>query len=1170
MTEVAEQHTFARTGLALLPLKLTPPVRKEALLRPDLQALLSEVRLRTATLVTAPAGYGKTTLLAQWAAELDRTGADVCWLSLDATDRTPALLLAYLVRAFQRRLPNVGDQAWRMLNSAADLERDWPLVAGALLSDLQSEIQSPTFLIVDDYQLIADGPITSALFGYLLRTAPPTLHIIISSRRPLQMAPLPRLHAEGELVAIERRDLSLTREEAAELLARTGVQLDEDELSLLLERTEGWVLSVQLAARALVRVEAARRHHYIQSLGESQRGIFDYLATEVMDDLPTEVVDLLTRAALADELDPELISEVLGRRDSGELLERGIQLGLPITSVDGEDRARSYRLHPLWLRLLRERGNREIGHEERKELHRRFGRALEKRGRLDQALNQYVAAHDPDELARALRERAWPLIDTPQRTTIRRWIEQLPTELRDSDPELLHMWGWSVASVAREQALHAISMAAELYRDRSNYQRELRALSDLAALLFWEDRPADFAAVCVRAVGAANRVRDAWARGTALVSVVALLYSRGRYAAALRVAAQAERHPRNPFWNWLLAMTVASIHNQQGYPGMAQATVESALAMPQVDRDDRLRQDLLRQKAAALGLQGAMSEALNLAQDVYQRLSDYAHESAIGSSAALLAYLLLEQGRTEEATTYIGRTRAIGNRIGAPALLTRVQVLDVYASLRVDQAVQAAAATNDLLRQVRSPKPEPTMHSGWGPHLREILPDTTEPYATLATHDLWMQHLLLVTLGEGGETERALSLANELIREMQQRGDGLFLAAALLYRAVLQGRRADATRQSADLRAGWELAESHGFSYLPAFPVAGIEDVLAAALRAGLAPRAVAEVLRRQIPDRAAQLLLRLLDEPNGSALMRTRVAELLGNLGAAIAFPALRGLLKDRHQAVRSAAENALEQLVYRPAYRLHIRTLGGFSVLRGDIEIRDRDWRSVKARQLLQLLLVERGRMLPRDRIMDMLWPGLEAEAAANNLRVTLSRLTKAIEPNRPEGAPTYYIFQQGDTYGFNIESDHAYDSAEFSAAVERARNARNSGRHDAARELYRRAVELYGGTFLPDCLYDDWSVVERERLALLFTEASLNLGDMLLADGQPHEAIGLAWRVLEYDQAQEEAYQLLMRAYGELGERSTALRLYLRCTQVLETELGVEPLPETVAIYERLRAG
>jgi LuxR family transcriptional regulator, maltose regulon positive regulatory protein len=1162
MTEVAQRPSPLAPGPALLPLKLAPPpARSETILRADLQALLAEVRLQPATLVVAPAGYGKTTLLTQWAAELAQTGAAVSWLGLDENDRSPALLLAYLVRTFQRNLPDVGEQAWRVLHSAADLERDWPLVASELLGDLQNKVQQPTFLIIDDYHLIADGPITGTLLGYLLRAAPPALHIVVASRRPVSVAPLPRIRAEGALVEIQRRDLSLSREDAGELLTRAGVTLSDVDLDLLLARTEGWVLSVQLVARALARQEPDQRRAYLQHLDADQRSLFDYLATEVMADLPADLLDDLARAALADQVDAELLAEVLQRADAEAVLNRSLQLGLPISPVDpGGGGSRRYKFHPLWQRLLVDRATQRLSAAERRELERRYGAAFLRRSQLEAALTHYARANDPQEMARALRELAWPLIDSPQRANLRAWIERLPDAQRTSDPELLHMWGWSVASTARDQALAAISRAAELYHADNAHQRELRALADLAALLFWEDRPAEFAAVCVRAVRAANRVRDAWARGAALVSVVALLYSRGRYAAALRVAAKAERHPRNAFWQWLLALTVGSIHVQRGYPLAALSTVTAALEVPQVDRDDRRRQHLLRLQASALYQQGQGNEAVTLALESYQRLSDYADEGAIGSTAALLALLLVEQGRMEEAATYLARARAVANRTGAHALLARVQVLDAYTLYRCDQPAPAAAAAIDLLRQSRGAAEAPMVR---GSLHHERLPVTDAPYLALATHDLWMQVLLLVVLGEGGELQRAADLAEELTTEMVRRGDGLFLAIVQFYRGVLAERRGDAPLAAEALSAGWGLYAEHGFSALPILPMAIGEAVIIAALRYGQGGQALGELLRRQFPDQAAPILMGLLDAANPPDV-RARAADLIGELGVASAYAALRALLKDREQAVRTAAEGALERLVYRPNYRLNVRTLGGFGVWRGDIEIKDRDWRSVKARQLLQLLLVERGRMLPRDRIMDMLWPGLEAEAAANNLRVTLSRLTKAIEPNRPEGAPTYYVFQQGDTYGFNVESDHSYDAAVFVLSVEQGRAAAHRNEPAAAIEHFRKAISLYGGTFLPDCLYEDWSVVERERLSLLFTEASLKLGDLLLDQGQPHEAIGLAWRVLEFDQAQEEAYQLLMRAYTDLGERSTALRLYARCVEALDRELGVEPLPETVALY------
>ena len=1170
MTEVDQRRNAAPPGMALLPLKFVPPpVRSEALLRPDLQALLAEVRLRPATLVTAPAGYGKTTLLTQWVAELSRTGADVCWLGLDAGDSAPALLLAYLINAFQSHLSDEGEQAWRILQSTADLQRDWPLVAGALFSELQSELNVPTFLIIDDFHLIADGPITGALLGYLLRTAPPVLHIVVASRRPISIAPLPRMRAEDQLVEVERANLSLTWAEASALLERSGVVLSEVDLRLLLARTEGWVLSVQLAARALARQAPAQRQAYLHALDSNQQHLFDYLASEVMADLPPDLIAFLARAALAEQVDGDLLAEALSMPEAEQLLAHSLQLGLPITVVDSsEDVGHSYRFHPLWQRLLRERAEQLFTKVELTALHHHYGMAFERRGRLEAALSHYAAADDDLSISRALREQAWPLISTPQRDTIRAWIARLPAELRDDDPELLHMWGQSLAVASGDQALAAISRAAQLYQAEGNAQRELRALSDMAALIFWEDRPADFADVCVRAVRAANRSRDTWARGAAMVSVAALLYSRGRYAAALHVAAHADRHPHGTFWQWLMAMIVSSIQIQQGYPATALATIAAALEIPQVDRDDRMRQNLLRLQAMALYLQGQILDATGVALDAHRRLSDFSNEGVIGSSAMFLALLMLEQGRHEEAATYLARARAVANRVGAGALLARVHVLDAYALLRADQPAQAAAAAANLLRQMHATSADTVGERAPSSH-RDATTSGESPFAALATHDLWMQILLLVSLGEGGDTERADSFANSLVTEMSQRGDGLFLALAHFYRASLARRRGDEATFDADMRVGWQNCEEHGFGYLPFLPPSTIEAAATQDLQMGIATRVVGEVLRRQMPAEAPGLLLRMLDTGPGPNA-RARIAQLLGDAGAASAYPALRAMLKDRHGPVRLAAEHALERLVYRPAYTLHIRSLGGFGVWRGEVEIRDRDWRSIKARQLLQLLLVERGRMLPRDRIMDMLWPGLEADAAANNLRVTLSRLTKAIEPNRPEGAPTYYVVQQGDTYGFNVDSDHSYDAAEFSAKADQARNMLQRGRRDDAIALYRRAIELYGGTFLPDCLYEDWSVVERERLGLLFTEVSLRLGGMLLVDGQPHEAIGLAWRVLEYDQAQEEAYQLLMRAYGGLGERSTALRLYARCVAALEQDLGVEPMPETVTIYQQIKSG
>ena len=1136
----------------LLPLKLTPPPPRDGvLLRPDLQSLLSEVRLHPITLVVAPAGYGKTTLLAQWVQELSRTGAPVGWLTLDRGERDPAMFLAYLIRAFQPIAPTIGAEAWRVLSSAANLQRDWPLVAGALCSDLQRQLATATFLVLDDLQQVSDSAVIGQMLGYIVRAAPPTLHIVVASRRAPTFAPLPRLRAEGHLLELSQRDLHLSADEARQVLAAQDVTLDEAELALLLARTEGWALSVQLAARALAGQSTERRADFLRALKGSQEQLLNYLATEVLADLPDELIEFLRLAALPERFDASLLTEVLGRDDVVYLLGRAQALGLPILPLD--EHGDLLRFHPLWREMLLRTEFRGLSTEQKPPdsalnpqssslalLHRRFGSVLEARGDLEEALSHYAAAGAADDLARALRQRAWPLLQSPRRDIVRGWLEQLSPDLRENDAELLYMWGYSQIAAEPAQAITAIERAADRFCQVGQHVRELRALADLAALLYLQANSLNFVACCVRAIRAANYVRDAWSRGAALVGATAMLYTKGRYVAALRVARQAAGQPLNPAWHWLLAMLVSSIDIRLGQPADALTIIDEALHLPQVDHDDRLRQNLLRQRAMALYQQGQAAEATALALDAHRHLSDYYRDGSAGFSARQLALLLVLQGRVDEATTYVVQARTAFHGMGALEPLASLQAIELYAQLLRGQAARARAAVPGVLRRL----------------------DETEGNA----QDLQLRLLLALVLGEGGDPQRALMLTREIATQMAQQGYRLFLTSAQLYTAYLAGLCDDEPTRQIALRAGWALIATDNQHFIPMLPLAALRDVVVAALRLEIAPPAISQLLRQQMPDQAMELLRGLLDEPEPP--VRANAVRLLGELGASAAYPSLRALLKDRSAPVRQAAEDALSRLVYRPPYTLRVRTLGAFGIWRGDLEVRDRDWRSSKARQLFQLLLTERGRTLPRDRVLEALWPEMEPDAAANNLRVTLNRLGKAIEPDRPEGAPPAYLIQQGDTYGFNMESDHHLDAADFAEAVAKGQRAARRGQRGAAIAAFRMAIGLYGGPYLPDNMYEDWSVVERERLAMLFNDAAMRLGALLLEEGLAHEAIGLAWRVLENDRAHEDAYRLLMRAHATLGERSTALRLYARCITMLHDELGLEPLPETTALYNTLR--
>lgn len=255
-----------------------------------------------------------------------------------------------------------------------------------------------------------------------------------------------------------------------------------------------------------------------------------------------------------------------------------------------------------------------------------------------------------------------------------------------------------------------------------------------------------------------------------------------------------------------------------------------------------------------------------------------------------------------------------------------------------------------------------------------------------------------------------------------------------------------------------------------------------------------------------------------------------------------------------------------YHPGYTLRIQMLGTFRVWRGMREIQARDWQRDKARQLLQLLLTYRGHWLQREQICAWLWPDNDLEAAEKQFKVTLNALNTALEPLRPPRVEPFFIRRQGLAYSFAPSYGCWIDVDEFELRL----NAASSLQGDA--EAFRRnlhsAVQIYRGDYLAESLYDAWTIEERERLLARYLTTTTALADDLARNGRPHQAIQLCELVIQRDRCYEEAYQVLMRAHYLAGSRSQALRCYARCAQALQTELDIEPLPDTTRLYEQIK--
>jgi LuxR family maltose regulon positive regulatory protein len=320
-------------------------VRASLVPRPRLSERIEEGTERKLTLVSAPAGFGKTTLLSVWTSELS-SGRSVAWLSLDAADNDPARFWRYFVTAVDQLQPGSGETALALLGSpqAPPIEA----VLTTLLNEL-ADLDADVVFVLDDYHLIESRAIHEAL-TFLIEHLPARMHLIISTRADAPL-PLARLRARGESNELRAADLRFTPEEAATFLDQVmGLKLSAEDIGELETRTEGWIAGLQTAALAMR--DRADVPGFIEAFTGSHRYILDYLVEEVLDQQPEGVRSFLLETSVLGRMCGPLGDAVTGRPDGQATLERLEHANLFVVALD--DERRWYRYHHLFADVLHE------------------------------------------------------------------------------------------------------------------------------------------------------------------------------------------------------------------------------------------------------------------------------------------------------------------------------------------------------------------------------------------------------------------------------------------------------------------------------------------------------------------------------------------------------------------------------------------------------------------------------------------------------------------------------------------------------------------------------------------------------------------------------------------------------------------------------------------------
>jgi LuxR family maltose regulon positive regulatory protein len=425
VTESRPQSSVYTPPVDVLHTKITPPqVRANRVNRSRLFSLLEEGITRPLTLIAAPAGFGKTTMLSEWVQERRLPAA---WISLEQNDNEPARLLSTIASALGTLGAKIGTDALNMLRSM-----QLPAMSAIVESITTDLCEKPEarVLVLDDYHLIHNKDIHE-LVSQFIEQMPADFHLFISTRVD-PILPLARLRARDQLVEVRAEELRFSKTETASFLREVmGLELTDEDILTLEQRTEGWAAGLQMAALSLRR--HTDRARFIKDFSGSHRYIMDYLVGEVMDNQPMEVQEFLLKTSILKRFCAELCDEVVQSTGSQPLLEELERGNLFLVALD--EKRVWYRYHHLFSELLQHRLRLAHAGEDIAKLHLQAARWFEKENDIESGMFHYLESDNYTEALRVIGEQLGEILKHGGLGMLLSWTERIPDEAVAENPE---------------------------------------------------------------------------------------------------------------------------------------------------------------------------------------------------------------------------------------------------------------------------------------------------------------------------------------------------------------------------------------------------------------------------------------------------------------------------------------------------------------------------------------------------------------------------------------------------------------------------------------------------------------------------------------------------------------------------------------------------------------
>jgi LuxR family maltose regulon positive regulatory protein len=1100
--------------------QMTPPHLPKVLYRPRLLEFLKKNREKKIIFIFGQAAQGKTTLVASY---VKTSKVPTAWLNLDQSHSDPINLYYLIVQSLQYALKKMdlspllsGSSGIMNAPSATPLFRD---AADFISKNVTHSVQ----LVFDGLDRLFQDPLPFQCLQAFIEDLPPHIHLIMLSRGtpPLSLE-FQHLKIRQEALILTNEDLAFTANEIKEFFQKVKkITLDEDQLRKICTATEGWIGGLVLLSESLLRrSDFSGKKDIVQELPDYfNKEIFQYFGKEIFSSQTREAQQFLLKSSFLDIIEPNFAKQLFEIENVEEILRDHSRKNLFVHSFYDKKRGWLFRYHHMFRNFLKARYLADTTAEKRDALNSRLGILYQEKGESENAITYFLEAKAYPQAISIIEPLGMDLLRKGRKSDLASWIYALPEDLVEKNPWLLLYLTMTRQLMAGEENIISFERAYQLFKQNGERKGELISLAQLISTIIQT--------------------------GIHLFPIQSLIQT----AESLLESSEGNAYKleRATLWNFIgQAYLLVEGDIRKGIQ-----ICENVYLVSKQIHDIPLQVRALLYSALGFFCVGEFPRAEEACKKIEALAEKFDYQKELRTITAMVNCLLANvQGDFEKAHRFNKELQMGIEKYGFISFAPWVYEIAVYLKLTQGDLIDAKEIANRYLNVTRSLKNSffkgLAFRSLGLIYLRhrdfrkakEAMDHSIETLSNEAP-SRYVFHRNKIILGlichEIREVEKGEKELSETLQYFSSISSYHSLVETHLCLAFLKWDQNKRKEASLHLQAGFKMMAEKRYRHL--YSLGSIYLIKAFLLSLELKMDGptdyIINLLGTRFPSATEEELKKLSNHPD--AWVREKVREV----------------------------RRTIHRLSIPP---LRIETLGQFQIFRGDTLIREEEWDRSQPKKMLKAILSYGGNRIPKEILIDELWPEESPKAAEKNFKTTLQRLRKSLEPSIHQDFSSSYIHLHDNVVSLDPELCQE-DSHLFLSLLKRAEEKEKRGDTKSALPLYTEAMESYKGDFLPDEVYAPWADKRREELRGKYIELLNKVAGLHERQGAFKKSIDCYKKAIQVDPLLEEPYQKLMTFYSSKGMYNEALRTYGDCKKALKKELKTKPDLTTTAIYNKI---